>query len=183
MAIARQHQQRRITRGTWKPRFTKQRRNWRGTAKATVTPTLASIAPSTVVMGAANTTVTLTGTGFVSGVTIAMIDGDDVATTFVSATSLTIVIPAALLAAAATMSINVHSGFLVSTTPRTFTVTATGEIFSVSAHTIAEVEEYVDANPEQADEVLAAEQDGQARVTLINWLQGFISDRDAGHIP
>src|SRR5262245_35538463 len=38
-------------------------------------------------------------------------------------------------------------------------------------HTVDEVKEYVTANPDQADEVLAAEQAGQNRVTLVSWLE------------
>jgi hypothetical protein len=50
-------------------------------------------------------------------------------------------------------------------------------------YTIAVIEAWVDAHPSEADEVLEAEEAGQQRVTLVSWLQGFISDRDEGHIP
>lgn len=50
--------------------------------------------------------------------------------------------------------------------------------------TIVEVQNWVDANPDDADEVLAAEEARSTpRVTLVEWLQGFISHRDEGTIP
>jgi hypothetical protein len=122
MPIAKFHKQRRVRRGVYKARFTKQRQNWRGTTKAAATPTLASISPTNVDEDAANTTVTLTGTGFVSGVTRATVNGGDVSTTYVSATSLTIVLPASMLVDPGTLSISVHSGLLVAPTPQTFTI-------------------------------------------------------------
>lgn len=125
MPIAKYHKQRRVRQTTWKSRFTKQRQNWRGSTKAAATPTVASIAPATVVKGAANTTVTLTGTGFVSGVTKATLNGGDVTTTFISATSISCVIPASALVNAGTIAVGAHSGLLVAPVSRTFTVTAT----------------------------------------------------------
>lgn len=51
--------------------------------------------------------------------------------------------------------------------------------------TIAEIQAWVDAHEDMAEEVLAAEQGrgAQARVTLVDWLQGFVSHRDEGTIP
>jgi hypothetical protein len=40
-------------------------------------------------------------------------------------------------------------------------------------YTIPEVEDYVTANPGERDAVLAAEEAGKARVTLIAWLEAF----------
>lgn len=37
-------------------------------------------------------------------------------------------------------------------------------------HTVAEVQEYVNANPDQTDAVREAEAAGKARVTLLDWL-------------
>ena len=49
---------------------------------------------------------------------------------------------------------------------------------------IPEIEAWVDDHAEMADAVLAAEQDRSTpRVTLVDWLQGFISHRDEGTIP
>jgi hypothetical protein len=39
--------------------------------------------------------------------------------------------------------------------------------FDPSAHTVAEVNDYLDANPDDADRVLAAERDGKARVSIV----------------
>lgn len=122
MPIARFHYQRRVMRGTYKPRFTRQRQNWRGTTKAAATPTLTSISPTSEDEDEAAVTVTCTGTGFVDGITTATINGNDVPTTYVSATSCTFVIPASALTEPGTLTINVHSGLLVAATPRTFTV-------------------------------------------------------------
>ena len=43
--------------------------------------------------------------------------------------------------------------------------------FDPGEHTVAEVEEYVGANPDQAAVVLAAESAGKARSTLLDWLE------------
>jgi len=43
-----------------------------------------------------------------------------------------------------------------------------GDEFDPSRHTIAEVEEYLDANPDEIDRVLAAELDGKNRHRLVN---------------
>jgi len=119
--LARYHKARRVTRGSWKPRFTKQKVNLRGTTKPTA-PTLTSISPTTGVHGAADQTVTCTGTGFVSGITKVTVGVIDVTTTFVSATSVTFVMPLSRLVAG-TQSVNVRNGTLFSATPKTYTVT------------------------------------------------------------
>lgn len=50
--------------------------------------------------------------------------------------------------------------------------------------TIAEIQAWVDDHPEAADEVLAAEMlRASPRVTLVDWLEGFISHRDEGTVP
>ena len=119
--LARYHKQRRVTRGSWKARFTKQKVSLRGTTKPTA-PTLASISPTTGVHAAADQTVTCTGTGFVSGVTKVTVGVIDMATTFVSATSVTFVMPLSRLVAG-TQTVNVRNGTLFSATPKTYTVT------------------------------------------------------------
>lgn len=49
---------------------------------------------------------------------------------------------------------------------------------------IADIEAWVDGHPDMADEVLSHEEAAASpRSTLVSWLQGFISDRDEGHIP
>lgn len=120
--LARYHKQRTVRRGAWVARFTKQKRNYRGSTKPTA-PTLTSISPSTGVHGAANQTVTCTGTGFVSGQTTVTLNGVDQTTTWVSATSCTFVMQLGKYAAATTVAINVHVGPLITATPRTYTIT------------------------------------------------------------
>lgn len=57
-------------------------------------------------------------------------------------------------------------------------------VTSPENYTVADLEAWVDAHADLADELLAAEQARQTpRVTLVNWLQGFISNRDDGTIP
>jgi hypothetical protein len=51
--------------------------------------------------------------------------------------------------------------------------TEVGAGFDPAAHTIPEVEEYVNENPDQADAILALEQAGKDRVTLVSWLENF----------
>lgn len=121
--LARYHRQRRVKRGAWVARFTGQKVNLRGSTAPTA-PTLASISPTTGVAGNSDATVTLTGTGFVTGFTVATLNGVDQATTFVSSTSVTFALPLSSLAAAGTLSVNVRNGTLFSVTPRTYTVTA-----------------------------------------------------------
>lgn len=42
--------------------------------------------------------------------------------------------------------------------------------FDPGEHTVDEVKDYVDANPDEAQDVLDAELDGKNRVTLVEWL-------------
>ena len=44
-------------------------------------------------------------------------------------------------------------------------------VFDPSGHTIVEVQEYVTNHPDEREAILAAEQAGQNRVTLVSWLQ------------
>jgi hypothetical protein len=124
--LARYHKQRRVQRGSWVARFTQQRRNYRGSTKPTA-PTLTSINPTTHAVGPAQTdfTITCTGTLFVSGVTRITINGLDVATTFVSATSVTTLFDANNDLVSTTKSVNVRNGPLLTATPKTLTLTYT----------------------------------------------------------
>ncbi len=45
--------------------------------------------------------------------------------------------------------------------------------FDPGAHTISEVEEYVEDNPGERDNVRSLEEAGKGRVTLISWLDSF----------
>ena len=47
-----------------------------------------------------------------------------------------------------------------------------GGAYDPADHTVAEVEEYVNANPDQAQAVLDAEIAGKNRSTLVDWLTG-----------
>jgi Bacterial Ig-like domain (group 3)/FG-GAP-like repeat len=83
------------------------------TATATVTiqvnqpiPVLTSFTPNTAVIGAGATTITITGSGFVTG-TVAQVNGTTISTTIISPTSLTAVIPASDFTAAATLQVTV----------------------------------------------------------------------------
>jgi hypothetical protein len=49
----------------------------------------------------------------------------------------------------------------------------------VDQFTVADIQAWVDDNPDYADEVLDNETDRAApRVTLVDWLEGFIAHRD-----
>lgn len=71
-------------------------------------PVLSGINPSTASAGAAQFTLTLTGTGFVSN-SIARWNGTDLTTTYVSPSQLTAVIPANLLTTTGTINVTVFS--------------------------------------------------------------------------
>ncbi len=70
------------------------------------TPAITSISPSTVPPGGPFFTLTVTGTGFVSGATVSL-NSTALTTTFVSATQLTAIVPASLVAQPGTVQITV----------------------------------------------------------------------------
>src|SRR5262249_36488014 len=70
------------------------------------TPTITSVSPTSAVAGAAATTVTVNGTGFISGSTVQW-NQSNRTTTFVSATQLQAAITAADLATAGTAQVTV----------------------------------------------------------------------------
>lgn len=74
---------------------------WLGSPAYNPTPALSSVAPVQVLVGAGATTVTLTGTGFVSNSAVTL-DGAPVSATFVSATQLQVSLPASSFVAAGT---------------------------------------------------------------------------------
>jgi hypothetical protein len=92
---------------------------------------LTSITPNTVNYGSPDTTITVTGTGFVAS-SVVQVNGTAISTTFVSATSLTAIIPAADLLTAGTLQITVFNAttnvvsnagtFTVATPPLTGTL-------------------------------------------------------------
>jgi hypothetical protein len=96
--------------------------NWMG-ANATNLPTLASISPTTAVHGAANTTVTLTGTNFHTTYSEVIVNGAVFPRTFVSATSMTIVLPTLTVPAAGVWNIAVRNQGVFTTVSKPFTFT------------------------------------------------------------
>ena len=58
-------------------------------------------------------------------------------------------------------------------TTTTSTSTSGSEAFDPGAHTVDAVEDYVEAHPGEAAAVLAAEQGGKNRTTLVTWLEDF----------
>ena len=97
-------------------------------------PTLTNISPASAPAGSPDTTIAATGTNFVSGATVDF-NGTPLATTFVSSTQLTAIIPAADLSAAGAEPITVvTSGPGGSTsTPQTFTISSVGPSVQFSA--------------------------------------------------
>jgi hypothetical protein len=91
-------------------------------------PTLTSITPTSVFAGAPDTTVTLVGTNF-NGQSVVRRNGVDLATTFVSATQLTAVIPAANLA-------TVNSATLAVVNPAPGGGGSGGQTFSAVNHAV-----------------------------------------------
>ncbi len=71
-------------------------------------PSISSISPASVTAGSAGFTLTVNGSGFVSGSTV-RVNGSNRTTTLVSATQLTVAIPASDLASAGTLSITVFN--------------------------------------------------------------------------
>ena len=88
-------------------------------------PVLGSISPTTAALGAAQLTLTATGSGFTTGNTVILFKGNPLATTFVSATSLTApLLPATHLAGSWPVQIR-KGGSLLSADDKTFTITPT----------------------------------------------------------
>lgn len=50
------------------------------------------------------------------------------------------------------------------------------DIFDPADYTVAEVVEYAEANPEQVDDLIAAEEAGKNRSTLISHLESMLPD-------
>lgn len=89
-------------------------------------PTVSSLSPNTIGAGAAQFSMTVTGTNFVAG-SVVRWDGADLSTIYNSATSLAATVPAAKVAAAGAANVTVFNpapGGGTSVTPVTFTITA-----------------------------------------------------------
>lgn len=137
-------------------------------------PTLTSAAPPTLSAAAAATVVTVTGTNFKNGSKI-RVNGAPQTTTYISATSLSFSYNPTV---AATVQLSVQNPDGQVSTNLAYVVAALAADPSLA--TIDEIKQWVDDNASEADEVLAAEQarGGDARATLITWLEGFIAHRD-----
>lgn len=154
--------------GTW------HRDDMSGGTPAGPAPTLASAAPPTVSAAAAATTITLTGTNFVSGAK-ARVNGADQTTTFISATQVSFSYDPS---AAATVQLSVKNPDGQVSGNVAFVVAALADDTSLA--TIEEIKQWVDDHETEAEAVLAAEESRgpDARSTLVTWLQGFIAARD-----
>lgn len=89
-------------------------------------PAVSALSPNTIGAGAAQFTMTVTGTNFVSGAVVRW-NGADLPTTYVSATSLTATVAASHVASAGAANVTVVNpppGGGSSVTPATFTITA-----------------------------------------------------------
>jgi hypothetical protein len=83
-------------------------------AQSNFSPTLNAINPASVGAGSGNTTITLTGTGFVPG-SVVRINGTAVTTNFINSATLTAVIPASFLASSASLGVSVFNPDTVQT--------------------------------------------------------------------
>jgi uncharacterized protein (TIGR03437 family) len=93
-------------------------------------PTVTSLSPTSVAAGGAAFTLTITGTGF-SSASVVRWNGESLATTLVSATQLTALVPAARIATPGTVSIAVSSTGVTSS-PVPFAIAAGPAISSLS---------------------------------------------------
>ncbi|PKB15127.1 T9SS sorting signal type C domain-containing protein [Flavobacterium sp. 5] len=90
-----------------------------------VVPTITSISPPSKVAGTGAFTLTVNGTGFVSGTSIVRWNGSNRTTTFISATQLTVAVLATDITSAGTAAITVANGVAVSN-GQTFTIDPPG---------------------------------------------------------
>lgn len=93
------------------------------TIVAAAAPTLGSLSPAGVVAGSSAFSLSVNGSGFVSGSTVQW-NGSSLVTTFVSATQLTAQIPAADITAAGSASVTVLNPGSAASNALTFTVSA-----------------------------------------------------------
>ena len=101
----------------------------------TPVPSLSSLSPSSTYTGSGDTTLTLNGSGFVSGATISF-GGQTLATTFVSSTKLTAVVPSSLLTTTTKTSVTITNPRACTSGSQSFTVKAPLSGLSLSASSI-----------------------------------------------
>lgn len=101
-------------------------------------PTLSGITPSSASLGSGNTTITLSGQGFVTGAQV-LWNGTALATNLVSLNQLTAVVPASLLATpgSATITVTDPNGVAVAGS-QTFTINAVAAVAQASAEASVE---------------------------------------------
>jgi uncharacterized protein (TIGR03437 family) len=97
-------------------------------------PAITSLAPSSTTAGGAGFTLTVTGTGFLSGAAVQW-NGAALATTFVTTTQLTAAVPAGLIATAGSASITVSNPGGMASNAVSFTINPVS--ISVSANGVA----------------------------------------------
>ena len=96
---------------------------------AAVAPTLSSISPNILLSGSPDLTLTLTGSGFISGSTVTW-KGANLTTTFISPTQLQAIVPASDLALAGTATVAV-------TNPSAGTGTSKTQTFAIQQRAVA----------------------------------------------
>ena len=107
-----------------------------GESSTVSTPTVNSVSPASVLAGATDTTLTLSGSGFTSSTTVAL-NGVAEATSYVSATQVKATIPAAQLVTAATLPLTATNGGSSPSAAATFTVNNPAPVVtSLSAQSI-----------------------------------------------
>lgn len=131
--------------------------------------TLTALDPTAVPYGTP-TTVRVLGTGFEPG-DVVRLGANVVDTAFVSTTELTFEVTMLTDGAVAT-SVAKHEG---GTTP-SLTLDVIPLVTVLQGWTIDTVKAFILAHPGQLSEVLAAETAGQARTTLIAWLQELLDE-------
>ncbi len=94
-------------------------------------PVISNLSPNMVIAGAASFTLTVNGTGFVSGAAVQW-NGSALTTTYVSASQLTAVVPAPLIASAGSASVTVVVPGPITSAPATLTILAAPVILSLS---------------------------------------------------
>lgn len=135
-----------------------------------VVPNVVSIAPASAVVGGPDITLTVTGSNL-SAHSVILFNGGPEKTTFVPPDKVTTTVKPSTASGPGTVPVQVRNGVQVSNSEDfTFTVAeepeAEGE-FDPGEHTVAEVQEYIAAHPDDTERVLASERAGKNRTTLI----------------
>jgi hypothetical protein len=119
--------------------------------------TITSLSPNTATAGQAGFTLTVNGSGFVSGAVVQW-NSTDLTTAFVSTTQLTATVPASLVATAGSASVTVSENG----------VTSTGATFTIAALTITSLSPNT-ATAGQADFTLTVNGSGFVSGAVVHW--------------